>query len=198
MTSRFSDPITAASLRHLPLAVAAEIQSVARRFDRRQAADARRAAAEFRQVCCPLGEFTVKSLRGRIVFNDFARTFEQSSFGFTLITADAVVQGRQAQQSVVAGIDALVRLRVELIVIIRGGGSKTDLAYLDNDAIACFFNLKPATTDAARTRLSAIRRKFRQAGLDLQLEDGTEVGVCCSLQFDSTILKHRSTHWQRM
>jgi exodeoxyribonuclease VII large subunit len=74
--------------------------------------------------------------RASAAFNDFGRTFEQSRFGFTLIAADAVVQGRQAEPSVIAAIDALVRLHVELIVIIRGGGSKTDLAYLDNDAIA--------------------------------------------------------------
>ena len=36
-----------------------------------------------------------------------------------------------------------------------------------------------------QTELSAIRTKFRNAGLDLQLDDGTEIGIQCSLQYDA-------------
>ena len=78
----------------------------------------------------------VVTSRSSAAFSDFSRTFEQSPYGFTLITADAVMQGRQTESSIISSIDAVIQCGVELIVIIRGGGSKTDLAYLDNDVIA--------------------------------------------------------------
>jgi exodeoxyribonuclease VII large subunit len=50
--------------------------------------------------------------------------------------ADALMQGNQTERSVLHALDILEKLKVELVIIIRGGGSKTDLFYLDNEAIA--------------------------------------------------------------
>jgi len=68
--------------------------------------------------------------------NDFIKTLKTSPFGFKIYLADAMVQGLQAETSVLHALDALERLNLELVVIARGGGSKTDLFYLDNEAIA--------------------------------------------------------------
>jgi exodeoxyribonuclease VII large subunit len=73
---------------------------------------------------------------GSAAYNDFVTTLKSSGFGFTVLLADALVQGDQTERSVLKALDALSRLKVELIVIVRGGGSKTDLYYLDNEAIA--------------------------------------------------------------
>ena len=78
----------------------------------------------------------VVTSHGSAAFSDFVRTLEESPFGFTIFAADAVVQGKQAEADVIAAMNVLARLRVDVIVIIRGGGSRTDLASLDNEAIA--------------------------------------------------------------
>ena len=69
-------------------------------------------------------------------YNDILKTFKTSSFGFKIYLADAIVQGNQAERSVLQALDALEKLHVDLVIIARGGGSKTDLSGLDNEAIA--------------------------------------------------------------
>lgn len=50
--------------------------------------------------------------------------------------ADSVVQGNKTERSIIDALIALEKLDLELVVIIRGGGSKTELFSLDNEAIA--------------------------------------------------------------
>jgi exodeoxyribonuclease VII large subunit len=73
---------------------------------------------------------------GSAAYNDFIQTLTASGFGFKIHLADAMMQGEQTEKSVIKALDKLSFLNVELIVIARGGGSKTDLYYLDNEAIA--------------------------------------------------------------
>jgi len=69
-------------------------------------------------------------------FSDFLKTLTHQRFGFHLLVADTLMQGPQTEASALRALDALERLRPELIVVIRGGGSRIDLASLDNDAVA--------------------------------------------------------------
>ena len=68
--------------------------------------------------------------------NDFIKTLRQSKFGFRIYLTDAIVQGNQAEDSVINALNALEKLDLELVVIVRGGGSKTELFSLDNETIA--------------------------------------------------------------
>ena len=68
--------------------------------------------------------------------NDFIKTLRQSTFGFRVYLADSIVQGNQTEQSIINAMGILEKLKLELVVIIRGGGSKTELFSLDNEAIA--------------------------------------------------------------
>ena len=68
--------------------------------------------------------------------NDFINTLRQSKFGFRIYLADAIVQGNQAEASVINALNVLEKLDLELVVIVRGGGSKTELFSLDNETIA--------------------------------------------------------------
>ncbi len=76
------------------------------------------------------------SSSGSAAYNDFIQTLTASAFGFKVHMADAMMQGDQTEKSVLRAMDTLCKLGVELIVIARGGGSKTDLYFLDNEAIA--------------------------------------------------------------
>lgn len=68
---------------------------------------------------------------------DFRDQISASGVGFRLVLADVVVQGESAVAAVTGAIDALgSRDDLDAIVVIRGGGSKTDLATFDAESIA--------------------------------------------------------------
>jgi exodeoxyribonuclease VII large subunit len=69
---------------------------------------------------------------------DFLHTLELSGHAWQVALADARVQGVEAEMSVVAALQALVRLEpaLDVICIVRGGGARTDLAAFDSEAIA--------------------------------------------------------------
>jgi len=73
---------------------------------------------------------------GSAACNDFVQTLTVSPFGFKLFMADSIMQGNQTEYAILKAFSVFEKLNVELVVIIRGGGSKTDLAYLDNEKIA--------------------------------------------------------------
>ncbi|MCK5232789.1 MAG: exodeoxyribonuclease VII large subunit [Desulfobulbaceae bacterium] len=69
-------------------------------------------------------------------YHDFWKTLNLSPFGFKIYLADSVVQGKQTEESVLNALNALEKHDIELVLMLRGGGSKTDLSYLDNENIA--------------------------------------------------------------
>ena len=73
---------------------------------------------------------------GSAAYNDFIQTLTSSGYGFKVYLTDAMVQGDQTEKSVLRALETLTRLDLDLICILRGGGSKTDLYFLDNEAIA--------------------------------------------------------------
>lgn len=69
-------------------------------------------------------------------FSDFIKTLTLPAFGFRVLLADALMQGAQTEISVLRALDAIERLGPDLVVVIRGGGSRTELAALDSEAVA--------------------------------------------------------------
>jgi exodeoxyribonuclease VII large subunit len=69
-------------------------------------------------------------------FGDFKETLSSSAYGFLLYLAETRVQGSRTEHSVVRSLEKLQSLELDLIVLVRGGGSQTELAYLDNERIA--------------------------------------------------------------
>ncbi|MBD3314650.1 MAG: exodeoxyribonuclease VII large subunit, partial [Chitinivibrionales bacterium] len=72
---------------------------------------------------------------GSAAYNDFVKTLRASGFGFTVLAADTVMQGELSEAMVLRALRRLKNKGVELVVIVRGGGSKSDLYYLDNEAV---------------------------------------------------------------
>lgn len=73
---------------------------------------------------------------GSAAYNDFIQTLSASGYGFKVYLADAMMQGDKTERSMLKALSVLCKSGVDLIVIARGGGSKTDLYFLDNEAIA--------------------------------------------------------------
>ena len=68
---------------------------------------------------------------------DFRHELERSGIGFELRVVDVRVQGEWAVAEVSAGVRTLARRPdVDVVVVIRGGGSRTELATFDHEDIA--------------------------------------------------------------
>ena len=64
-------------------------------------------------------------------FNDFLGQLERSGFAFSVLVVPTAVQGSAAPREIAAGLRLLAEAGAELICVIRGGGSKADLAAFD-------------------------------------------------------------------
>jgi exodeoxyribonuclease VII large subunit len=78
---------------------------------------------------------------------DFTRHLKENSFGYVFYTAlfEAIMQGTETEQSI---INALERISVnaalfDVVAIIRGGGSQSDLSWFDNYKIAYYVTQFP-------------------------------------------------------
>jgi len=73
---------------------------------------------------------------GSAAFSDFMRIIKDSPYCFSITLFDAHMQGDNTVPEVIRGIEALQRHpAVDSIVIIRGGGAKTDLFSFDDMAL---------------------------------------------------------------
>jgi len=69
-------------------------------------------------------------------FNDFMGGLEGSGLAFDVTVTPTAVQGRNAPAKVVSAIAQLQGRPLDVIVLVRGGGSKADLAAFDQEAVA--------------------------------------------------------------
>lgn len=69
-------------------------------------------------------------------YHDFASTLEQSGYGFMVSFLHSAVQGREAESELVSALRRARSLPIDCLVLIRGGGSRTDLAVFDSRRVA--------------------------------------------------------------
>jgi exodeoxyribonuclease VII large subunit len=69
-------------------------------------------------------------------YRDFTGQLDSSGFSFRVVHAAAQVQGAGASKQIAASLSALFGAGCELAVVVRGGGSKGDLAAFDTEAVA--------------------------------------------------------------
>lgn len=73
---------------------------------------------------------------GSAACHDALHELEVSGLGFSVVLADARVQGRGAEPSILAALTCAVASRPDVVLLVRGGGSRTDLATFDGERIA--------------------------------------------------------------
>ena len=69
-------------------------------------------------------------------FNDFLGQLERSGFSFVVTVVKATVQGQNAPREVAQAIATLHDEEIDVICLVRGGGSKGDLVAFDSPEIA--------------------------------------------------------------
>ncbi len=94
-----------------------------------------RANARHAVPIVPLRVGVVTSI-GSAAHADITTVFERSERAFTLVEVDTAVQGAGAERSIAAAIRAVGEAGVDVVLVVRGGGSKTDLAVFDHADVA--------------------------------------------------------------
>jgi exodeoxyribonuclease VII large subunit len=73
---------------------------------------------------------------GSAAYHDFLSGLAESGYGFRVVLMHAAVQGKEAEREIVSALASLAGLPVDCAVLIRGGGSRSDLAVFDSRVIA--------------------------------------------------------------
>ncbi len=88
-------------------------------------------------------EFPILPLRialitsgGSAAFADFVNEIELSGYPFAITLLDSRVQGLESVPSLTEAVEATDDLDVDVVVLVRGGGSKTDLVAFDHERVA--------------------------------------------------------------
>ena len=125
---------------------------------------------------------------GSAAHADVLAELTASGLGFTVRVADARTQGIDCAPSVVAALARLAADGVDAVLLVRGGGARTDLAAFDHEVV-------PGSGDpGTRLRLSRAHARLRQGmGGD---EDGGQgrnrLASFCNAMPDQT----RRVNWQ--
>ncbi len=69
-------------------------------------------------------------------YHDFVSTLEQSGYGFAVDFLHSAVQGREAESELASALRRARSLPIDCLVLIRGGGSRTDMAVFDSRRVA--------------------------------------------------------------
>ncbi len=73
---------------------------------------------------------------GSAAFHDVVEELRRSHYGFRIDVCDTRVQGDGAPEMVAAALRTLSRRPLDVILLVRGGGARADLATFDTEAIA--------------------------------------------------------------
>ena len=76
-------------------------------------------------------------------YKDFTTVLLQSGFSFDIVAASARMQGASTEETVTQALEMLARQPLDVICIVRGGGSKTDLVFFDSEKICRAIALCP-------------------------------------------------------
>lgn len=74
--------------------------------------------------------------RGSAAWHDVLHELHRSGIGFRVLHVDVRVQGDTAAAEVAAAIATLGRRPVDAVVVVRGGGARSDLAAFDHEVVA--------------------------------------------------------------
>jgi exodeoxyribonuclease VII large subunit len=73
---------------------------------------------------------------GSEAHRDFAGQLDQSGFAFEIVLEPSLVQGAEAPRQIVAALSRLAGAEPDLVVVVRGGGARGDLAAFDSEEVA--------------------------------------------------------------
>lgn len=99
---------------------------------------------------------------GTAAYQDFVTVLQHSGFAFEVIPAWARMQGAETESTVLAALGKLrLDAAIDVVCVVRGGGSRTDLNFFDSEALCRAVALFPVPV------LTGIGHEIDQSLLDL-------------------------------
>ncbi len=98
---------------------------------------------------------------GSAAYHDFLATLRESGYAFRVLVVHSAVQGAEAERSLPGALALAAGAACDCIVLIRGGGSKSDLAVFDSQAVA------EAIARAAKPVLTGLGHEIDESVADL-------------------------------
>lgn len=89
-------------------------------------------ALRINRPCLRIGLITAPD---SAAYHDFNNALNTSPYQFQIQFEPAVMQGERTSESIVSAMNHLSQYELDVIVITRGGGAKTDLIYFDSEII---------------------------------------------------------------
>ncbi|HMK11345.1 MAG TPA: exodeoxyribonuclease VII large subunit, partial [Acidimicrobiales bacterium] len=112
--------------------------------------------------------------RDSAAYADFMHELEASGFAWQVLVADSRVQGADAAESVARALAALARCPIDVVVLIRGGGSRNELAVFDAESIARMIAAMPVPV------LTGIGHEVDRAIADLVAHTSLKTPTACA------------------
>lgn len=98
---------------------------------------------------------------GSAAYHDFLATLRESGYAFRVFAIHSAVQGAEAERALPSALTFAAATDCDCIVLIRGGGSKSDLAVFDSQAVA------EAVARAAKPVLTGLGHEIDESVADL-------------------------------
>lgn len=93
-----------------------------------------------RNAGLPLSELPLSiglvTSEGSAAYHDFLSTLAESGYGFRVLLVHAAVQGKGAEAEIASALSLLAARLLDAVVLIRGGGARSDLAVFDSREVA--------------------------------------------------------------
>jgi exodeoxyribonuclease VII large subunit len=128
-------------------------------------------------------------------YRDFLGQLEGSGMAFEVRTVSTQVQGRTAAKSIARAIDRLQSASCDVLVVVRGGGSKADLATFDSELVARAIATSdvPVWTGIGHTGDQSVSDEVAHRTFITPTECGQELGRLVSEVWSSAISAGRQT-----
>lgn len=126
---------------------------------------------------------------------DFLTELEATGFGFRVTTCDARVQGELAATTLVAALRTMFAEPIDVIVLVRGGGSRGDLAVFDNEALA------RTIADAPVPVLTGIGHEVDRSVADVVAHTALKTPTAVAAALAGTVaryVEHVETQWHNI
>ena len=118
---------------------------------------------------------------GSAAYNDFVNEISLSPYPFRISLVHSAVQGAEAESGLIAAIETLGEVDVDVIAVVRGGGARTDLMAFDLESVAI------AVANSTRPVLSGIGHEIDRSVVDEVAHTAFKTPTACAAALVQTV-----------